>query len=390
MAVPPDYTFDLLVIILYHSLSIISIFFSLFLISVFIFYKDFRTLSFELICYLSISLIITSISYLFNYMRIADDPPNTSNFFCNFQSILMTIGELGQFIWTLVISISLYQNVVLVNAIKRKESDDSSFTYNDTKFRVISLICGFGIPVIIAVAFLLSDIYGKSNHWCWMASEIQYDNFPKPKNISLVRIFGGAYYGIIWALMLSNYVLLIKTISELRKNNEETEYINHYIIKLVQFPLILMLVVFPQTISKFLITQGYEGFYIPSISVCLMSIQGVVYTLSYGFNQSIRQKFKELIYLLFCFCCSKSVSDIDHDSKNSINTLGEGRETRLKLETNHTPSSFEKEDVNSTYSPPYDEKLLNKDFSLKNNIKEQEDSYTSNKKNEDLIRYEFK
>lgn len=314
---------EIAILIFYYSFGCISVIFSLFLVFIYLFYKSFRTWSFELVVYLCIFLIITNISYMIYFINPNDQLPELSNMkhICYAQGILITIGELGQFLTTTFISYSIFFNVVKFSEI-RKEVDKEE---NKKYFRKIVIFTVIVIPLFVSFLFYFLNMYGKSNYWCWLANDSYYNIQNSNKKYSLssysnyskdyyhyyyyltqnpliksnyISLAVIIYYSFIWLLMLSSYMFLIMTIKELIKLEEE-EVVEVYIKKLIQFPIILLFIVFPHTLSKFLITLNVNIPILNIISVFLMSIQGIIYTVSYGFNESVKYKIKELL------CCKK-------------------------------------------------------------------------------------
>lgn len=387
MSISVNYYQDLFVVITYHCLASLSILFSVFLISVYIIYKKFRNPSFELVVYLSITVIITNLSYIINYMKIVDDPPEVSSKICNAQAILMTTGEIGNFITTTVISYSIYRNIVILNKAKRTSDyihDQIKSSSNSILLRIFTITFGIIIPFVISIIFFFIDIYGKSYHWCWLGNKGLYSDYPQPTNIKYVETVGIVYYSCLWFIHSLNIVFMFMTIYELKKNSDEAEYVNNFIMRLIQFPLISIFLVFPQTLSKFIITQNHDNnIILQSISVCFLTLQGIIYTLSYGFNKNVRRKFYELV--VFIFCCTKprrESDDSQESSRDSIDTLGETRKDKERRKEKER-IEMTRDSLEHSFSPGID-------MLIENEIMLNRDSLKSKDRNEELVREEFK
>lgn len=339
-----NYYFDIIVIVFYYSVGVFSIVASLFLIAAYAFYKEIRTRSFELIVYLSVSLIITNISYIMHYNKIVDPTPSRWDFFCLAQATLMTTGEISQTLFTTFIAYSIYTNIVYFQEVKQEErlaKEQREYTS-----RITYILVGFGIPLLIGLGFIPAGVYGKSNHWCWLATPYFYQlpdsDQSKPYNIKIVPEVGIVYYCLIWTLQITNYYFFFSTISILDSNVEDKAYVSHYIRKLIQFPLIQLFIVFPQTITKFLLTQNLRDLTLPAISVCLITVQGLLYSFSYGYNNSIRKKLKLILKIVFCSCCN--------DSEENRNRLTEKLSLKTNNESDQNSYITQKSDEYSGYS----------------------------------------
>lgn len=371
-----DNTYDYFLVVFYYSVGVISIFFSVFLVMIFIFNKNSRSSAFEMTCYLSISLIFSNMSYLIYYLRIKENISDITDFFCNSQATLMTFGEMSQFIWTTIISITIYNNIVDFNIGFKKDSEE--YKILKRKRRIISILFGFGFPLLIAILFNFLNVYGKSYHWCWLANEVYYkdQDIAKPNFVSIkfISIF---YYSIIWILMLINFCWIVSTIRYLRKLEEEEFEYNKYSKSLIQFPLIQILIVFPQTICKFLLALGYSGTIFPSISVCFMMVQGILFTLSYGFNNQVKDYFKEFICLIFC-CKKKSKNELldklnERDTLGNLNVKNFTLKTKVNIEDEQKCNTIEREEKNMI------EKCIRND---KDGISDFSDYYSEKKSDE--------
>lgn len=379
-----NYAFDIIVIIFYYTVGIVSILASLFLIAAFAFFKENRTRSFELVVYLSICLMLSNISYIMHYTKIVDPVPSRWNSICLAQASLMTIGEIGQTLFTTFIAYSIYSNIVYFNQVKaedRLSDEDREYTS-----RLAYILIGFGIPVLVGFGFIPLGVYGKSNHWCWLATPYFYDSpvddQNKPFNLELVPIIGVVYYCFIWTLQITNYYFFFSTISVLRSNIEDEGYVNNYIVKLVQFPLIQLFIVFPQTLTKLLLTQNLKDLSLPAISVSLITVQGLLYTLSYGYNDSIRGKLKLILRIIFCCDCKKTHELSDELTerntlfeKNKLQKIG-SQETQRKSTGSHK----------SNYSGYSDDNILGDDEKKLDSPEEFEDK----KLNEQIVQMQVK
>lgn len=433
-----NFTTDLIVIIFYYSIGFISMICSSFLILVFIFNKKSRSYPFELNCYLSIALFTTNLSYIIYFMLIRDSIESINNVLCNIQAFLMTFGEISQFVWTTIIGITIYKKIVEFSSDGPKKGTNEYIKLKVSR-RIKSVLFGFLFPLILSLILLFLNVFGKSNHWCWLATEKYYNNEESKSsfnniitdskiitpedyysnkiylldlnsninldsyrflsssshlnsdntvnrivynmnsensiNFDLIHKIIYIYYGLIWFLMLINYSYVFSTIKFLRENEDQDEkYVEKYIKTLIQFPIIQLFIVFPQTLSKFLTAIGYTSQFYPSVAVCLMSIQGICYTVSYGFNNYVKDIFKG--YLCCIFCCKKrKINDVEVPSIVKYrDTLGQNiNETKTEINTSnhlyHRKSDPDFSNISDYYSESEEH---NKTDDSVNNIKKED------------------
>ncbi|XP_067302376.1 G-protein coupled receptor 157 [Pseudorasbora parva] len=148
------YVYEQVVIL---SSCILSFFGSLLIICTYILWLDLRTTPRKLLVYLSVSDLLSALSYFYGVLRIFDSDSGD----CIAQGAISTFANTSSFFWTVAIAIYLY--VFIVKSSQRKA--DNLVLY----FHLIS----WGVPFAITVAALSLHKIGYdasevSVGWCWV------------------------------------------------------------------------------------------------------------------------------------------------------------------------------------------------------------------------------
>jgi hypothetical protein len=291
------------------SLSIIGCFF---VILVFVCYKEIRSFPFESVVYLTISSMITAISYLLYYIKPNHKSENESA--CQFQAFIMVWFENSQYLWASLIGYSVYQKII-------------NFDENDFKttwaMRCKYLGVGYVFPFILALICLLRGVYGQSGRFCWISTE---QDFGVKTENTIFQIF---LYCMIWVLIIINFAFTIGVVNFLDKNftsREEREITKRYIWKLLRYPIIQAILIIPSTINRFLQIIDKESEILQTIHVYFVASQGLIYAIAYGYNSQVINRLVKT-FKVYCYCCpclfstSRSSSDVSEASFDNTITL---------------------------------------------------------------------
>lgn len=273
-----------LVEIVIGGISILSSFFNMLM---FIFYRSVRTEASELIFCLSIACIMTNISYIMHFTK---NEENTKGFICQTQGFLMMWFELSQAVWATLISHSVYNNII---------NDDNELTGAK---RVKYVLIGFIIPLMASISLLMTKQLGYAKYWCWIDTTT---------NIYLRKIIYSAIFGFLWLLFFFSFYFIYKVIRFLEKHytkNDEKEVIYKYIKRIRLFPIIQVSCMIPGTLSRFLQIFGITHIFFDYLNVIFISMQGLLYSLVFGFNPIIKTQVKEL-FQRCCNCCYEDGED---------------------------------------------------------------------------------
>ena len=167
-----------LIQMIFGSLSIVSCIFNMVM---FLFLEGVKSEATELIFYLSISSIITNISYIMNFedKGISDGRKAV----CQIQGFLILWFDLSQVIWATLVCYSVYLNIV------------NNSEYNNCR-RIKYIIIGFIIPFAISLALLCFGLVGSGKYFCWLDID---------KNINYV--LGIIIYCFSWIFFLGGEAL---------------------------------------------------------------------------------------------------------------------------------------------------------------------------------------
>lgn len=262
------------IVITIGCLSIIS---CLITIITFLLFKKIRTFILELVMYLSISSLLQTISFIIFFPK---DDSESRNKLCQFQAFGMEFFGLSQFLWTCLISFSIYRSVIYLRNYNSKET-------NLRLIRFCYIFIGYGIPFIVACFGLIFKIYGVAGFWCF----IDTDKIDKSKD-NKYEIFYIITFALLWICIFFNVILYTMVIKYLKKSFDEIEEsrIRNYTKPLMMYSIIQILCIFPTTIVRIYQLFNFEYFkeldYIQSI--CDVS-QGFLYSLAYGFNPIVKR-----------------------------------------------------------------------------------------------------
>lgn len=162
---------------------------------------------------------------------------------------------------------------------------------------------------------MLSETYGPGGAFCWIAVEA---------NTRGTQILIIIYYCLTWTIIVLNCFFVIKVIFLLKKElkNEET-LISKYISKLKWYPVVQILSYIPCTVNRiYNLTSGQENFTISISQVIADSLTGLMFSLVYGLNSSVRQAIGECLGNLF---------NLNHRGGSSVSVSVSNEENQQQL-----------------------------------------------------------
>ena len=279
--------------LLLGSMSILSSFFNM---AMFILIKSVRTEATELIFYLSIACILTNISYIMNF---TENPLDSSTAICQAQGFLMIWFDMSQAIWATLISYSVYNNII---------NDDTN--HNAYK-RIRYILIGFLLPFLLSLTALLLKLLGYAKYWCWI-------DLTADKNIR--NIIYISMYSLFWCSSFLSFYYIQKVINFLEKNytnKQEKEIIYKYIKRIRLFPIIQLTCLIPWTISPILELFGMKNKFFEYLSVTVYSLEGLLYSIVFGFNPIISRKIEEILQKC-CKCFLPKPDQRENDLNNEL------------------------------------------------------------------------
>jgi len=291
-----------------YTVGSLSICGCVFILLVFLCYRKLRNFSFELVAYLTFSSMLNTISYLINYIDVEDRSKEINETACKIQAFLMVLFENSQYIWAMLIAYYIYKSVVYFDENQNK---------SHTNTRIEFLLVGYIVPLIMALVGLWRGVYGVSGKWCW---------FDTVSNNLESDIFSFVFYFIIWLLIFLNFAFNYRVISYLNRESHseiERERLNRYHKKLMIYPIIQIVCIFPGTINRFLEIFLNKSIYALQMGqIIFLLLQGFLYAIVYGYTNQVkialRRSFENI-----CQCCCVNRNG---DSVISANTqkLNEG------------------------------------------------------------------
>ena len=264
---------------------VLSIMGSLFNIFGYIYFKSIRCFALETVFYLSISCLLTNISYMSNnHFNMNHDKPSS---LCTIQGFMILWFETSQSIWATLISYSIYTNVL---------NFDKKVVKTSLKTRLSFLFIGYVIPLCFSTFLLIDKKIGPSGNWCYILIK---DDGPKTTHLYII------IYSIIWILFIISVIMIVRVVLYLKKlliSEEEKESIYKYIERLRLFPLIQLLILIPCTISRtgeHFDWWQYNNNWLNYFVVLITYSQGFLYAIVYGLNPVIRNSMNSLFRNLF-------------------------------------------------------------------------------------------
>lgn len=283
-------------------LGICSIIGCLVIITSFICIRKIRSFVLELVFYLSICCLFHQFSYMIFYPTNDED---SEKFICKFQGFSMLLFGAAQFIWTSLISFSIFQSVIFLRDISTKNSNSRRYVY---------ILIGFGIPIILGLVGSFIDVYGKSGFWCYIKQNAGQKS----------SIFFIVNYVLIWICILLNLVLYTIVIRFIKKHlqEEEKEKMKRYINSLISYSVIQIIIVLPATINRIYQLASHENIIILDfIQSAFDCSQGLAYSIVYGFNPTVREAIISRVQNFFTRRKSNSSINSRKDSQDTENSL---------------------------------------------------------------------
>lgn len=143
----------------------LSVFGSLFIIVSFCVWKDLRTVSRQILVYISIADFLTSGGNLFG--AATDDHHIAGRDVCAEQSLVTTTGCLSFIMWTTILSVYLYMSIV------------HAYVHPSCTVQGLFAFFGWGVPLAVGLSAYLFHALGDdesaaSAGWCWLRPEPKY------------------------------------------------------------------------------------------------------------------------------------------------------------------------------------------------------------------------
>ena len=251
--------------------SFLSVLGCIFIISVYLCFKQLRIFTFRLVIYLTIIDLLESIFFM-----IPNFNTESHSTQCLVQAVGLTYFCLADILMVGAIAYSINSAVI-------KEKDI-------TKYEKYILGFVFGVPGAVAGLPSITGNYGTSQGWCWISQEHE-----------IMEGYGGfwrlgLFYVPLWIVIvycLFAYSGIISKIkSQLHLISEEPGLSSRILKKLMMYPLILIVCFLPLTAARI-----YEFFnpddpymWLTIVSGVFFSINGFLNAILYGFTDMVRKE----------------------------------------------------------------------------------------------------
>lgn len=246
------------------SLSLLS---CILLIAAIIIVRDFESLSYKLIAYLSITDMITSISFLlpviFKYQKSV----------CVTQGFMLNYGVLASFVYSSIILHYLKWCIVY----EKQQTRSLEIIYN---------VFGWGFPAILSAIPLITDSYKSSGHWCWFESQGALNIF--------YQIMEG--YGIGLIILCFNVHSLVCINRKLKKEillDSQGENIRKRLMnRMVYYPFVILICIIPAAINRIILYLGKESLVLQLMAANTQCLMGFGNCIVYGFTDNLKKKLR--------------------------------------------------------------------------------------------------
>ena len=304
-----DYTFQLLILKILTSLSIITSILDIFL---YWFFPQNRYFSFSNIIILAIINLLYSISTLLPFEGNLKELENST--MCEIQSFLINLFHSAQYLQVTIMSYCIFIKIIKRNHLEKN--------YKIYRFLFFILLLSF--PLIFSIYIILTKSYGNSGIFCWIDIKTSYKrNFIKKVILN--------YYITIWFLLLMNLFFIVKIKVTLKKNKIKNEIYEH----LIKYPIILLISAFPTTFNVLyrIFNKNQQITFFVYLQIIFESCFGMVINIIFITSPWIKQSIVGLIH--------------SYKNKDDFNTLMPIREeTRYSNTITEEANYFNKDKKN--------------------------------------------
>ncbi|CAG9313294.1 unnamed protein product [Blepharisma stoltei] len=256
------------------AVSSLSLLGSMFIITVYLSFKELRVFAFKLVSILSCLDAIHALAFLIP----SYDENNSHSPLCQLQSVALTFCTLANVLWTAMIALALYLAVIHEKRLGEH-------------YKWYALIFAVLVPLCISWLPYITDSFGTAQGWCWI------DDSKKWGTIWRYSLF----YGPLWIVIPFNIIVYFKVIKKIQLEignvSEQQQMRKQLMRRLVMYPIILVICFTPVTISRvweiFVDCPPREMSVISGFFTC---INGLLNALVYGMTKSVRESLKSWIF----------------------------------------------------------------------------------------------
>ena len=241
------------------SISIVG---SLIVISIYMSAKSLRTFPFKLVFWLNLNNLLRSLAII-----VPGVLQNSPSIICQIDAYIMYSSSLGGILWTFVIAYKMNQSML----------QNSSDLESDFSFYTLNI---FLIPFSVCLVPFAFDLYGSNELNCLLI------------NSQLGEIFRFTLY-YFPASIVTVYCCIVyrRTVKKIKEDNSES---NNQILRLVYFPLILIICIGPMCLLRIFESFGLFNFYVYLIFSGIWCLNGFFDTLAYALTPPVIQHLKSV------------------------------------------------------------------------------------------------
>jgi hypothetical protein len=239
---------------------------------------------FELIANLTISSVFTTFAYISGHLK---DQVVDFDLICKAQAFSMILFEISQYIWSTLLLMFLYVNIVYDEHNKKIS--------NCIRFK--NYFIGYGLPLMFSLVCYFLDILGTSGRWCWLNT----DN--PSETINMFEIFE---FVLIWLLIFTNCIILLILNKKHNQSSSEVRRVHSYVRYICMYPIVQIICLFPPTISRLVRAfVNFDNYILEIIQVFLIVLQGLFYTIIYVSNPAVKKVLMKSFASFFTCRCRK-------------------------------------------------------------------------------------
>ncbi|CAG9331360.1 unnamed protein product [Blepharisma stoltei] len=251
---------------------------SLFVIIMYLGYKEIRSFSFRLVVYLSIFDSMYAIGILIG--------PTQSYTACMAQAIIVSYFPLGTIVWTNIIAFTLYKSII-------QQIDMQKYEWKIILFGILAPLPGTLLP-------LTTNSYGKARFGeCWIVID---DDRTNGIVWQLFQFYLPLWLGFIFNASCYYKVRHFVKVMMMHVQNDLDDAVKQQKLKLISrlkyYPLALIFCWFFATIDQIYLYSNYDD---PSFGLALLDVsfgssQGLLNALIYGLNPVVMNAFMKSLH----------------------------------------------------------------------------------------------
>jgi len=245
--------------------SSISMMGSLFIIVMYLAYKDLRKFAFKLVVMLSLCDVILGIG---NYLGDG----NQDNILCRIQAFIIQFGSISGVFWTAVIAYSIWEVIL-------RQPPSSNIEGKLKKFHIVV----WSSSLFLSILPFFTNSYGDADGWCWIS---KYRNHSSVWG-TVWRM--GCFYIPLWITIVFIVIIYKKTLRVLDRSAETFKRMRWY-------PMVLVVTYFFATVDRVWQMFREANYTLSMFRVLFVSLAGLFNVLIYGLTPAVKDKLRSCLH----------------------------------------------------------------------------------------------